>query len=158
VRCHAGLGGRLGLNSFIQTRQVYTYEISMGNRVRIIAFQTHTRLPNGWRFCPISILMGTIFVSYPYPNREFATGWRVLGPIDISTCVRMYRYHLSAPAPTKFDRSPSGVALRGSMRLGFGPHVPRSGIPIWAVAGSGHRPIAVCLVEAHISNFSVLYI
>jgi hypothetical protein len=47
VRCRAGLGGRLGLNSFIQTRQVYTYEIPMGNRVRIIASQTHTRLPNG---------------------------------------------------------------------------------------------------------------
>jgi hypothetical protein len=68
VRCRAGLGGRLGLNSFIQTRQMYTYEIPMGNRVWIIASQTHTRLPNGWRFCPISIHMGTIFVSYPYPN------------------------------------------------------------------------------------------
>jgi hypothetical protein len=69
VRCRAGLGGWLGLNSFIQTRQVYTYEIHMGNRVRIIAFQTHTCLPNGWRFCHISILMGTIFVTYPYPNK-----------------------------------------------------------------------------------------
>jgi hypothetical protein len=69
VRCRAGLGGRLGLNLFIQTRQVYTYEISMGNQVRIIASQNHTHLPNGWRFCLISILMGTIFVTYPYPNR-----------------------------------------------------------------------------------------
>jgi hypothetical protein len=33
----AGLGGRLGLNLFIQTGQVYTYKIPMGNRVRIIA-------------------------------------------------------------------------------------------------------------------------
>jgi hypothetical protein len=66
VRCRAGLGGRLGLNSFIQTGQIYTYEIPMGNRVQIIAFQTHTRLPNGWRFlshihtygdnfCPITV-------------------------------------------------------------------------------------------------------
>jgi hypothetical protein len=70
----AGLGGRLGLNLFIQKGQVYTYEILMGNRVWIIAFQTHTRLPNGWRFCPISIPMGTIFVSYPYPNREIPHG------------------------------------------------------------------------------------
>jgi hypothetical protein len=69
VRCRAGLGGRLGLNSFIQIGHVYTYEIPMGNRVRIIASQTNTRLPNGWRFCPIFIPMGTIFVSYPYPNR-----------------------------------------------------------------------------------------
>jgi hypothetical protein len=69
VRCCARLGGRLGLDTFIQTRQVYTYEIPMGNRVQIIASRTHICLPNGWRFCPISILMGTIFVLYPYPNR-----------------------------------------------------------------------------------------
>jgi hypothetical protein len=43
VRCRAGLGGWVGLTSFIQTRQVYMYEIHMGNRVRIIASQTHTR-------------------------------------------------------------------------------------------------------------------
>jgi hypothetical protein len=43
----AGFDGRLGLNSFIQTGQVYTYEIPMSNRVRIIVSQTHTRLPNG---------------------------------------------------------------------------------------------------------------
>ena len=79
VRCHARLGGRLGLNSFIQTRQVYTYEIPMGNRVRIIASQTHTRLPNGWRFCPISIPMGTIFVPYPYPNRGIPHGLAGIG-------------------------------------------------------------------------------
>jgi hypothetical protein len=42
-----GFDGRLGLNSFIQTGQVYTYEILMGNRVRIITSQTHTHLPNG---------------------------------------------------------------------------------------------------------------
>jgi hypothetical protein len=79
VRCRAGLGVRLGLNSFIQTRQVYTYEIPMGNRVRIIASQTHTRLPNGWRFCPISIPVGTIFVSYPYPNRGIPHGLAGIG-------------------------------------------------------------------------------
>jgi hypothetical protein len=79
VCCRARLGGRLGLNSFIQTRQVYKYEIPMGNRVRIIAFQTHTRLPNGWRFCPISIPMGTIFVSYPYPNRGIPHGLAGIG-------------------------------------------------------------------------------
>jgi hypothetical protein len=69
-----GLDGQLGLNSFIQTGQMYTYEIPMGNRVRIIASQTHTRLSNGWRFCLIFIPMGTIFVSYPYPNREILHG------------------------------------------------------------------------------------
>jgi hypothetical protein len=79
VRCRAGLGGRLGLNSFIQTRQVYTNEIPMGNRVRIIAYQTHTRLPNEWRFCPISIPMGTIFVPYPYPNRGIPHGLAGIG-------------------------------------------------------------------------------
>jgi hypothetical protein len=79
VRCRAGLGGRLGLNSFIQTRQMYTYEIPMGNRVWIIASQTHTRLPNGWRFCPISIPMGTIFVPYPYPNRGIPHGLAGIG-------------------------------------------------------------------------------
>jgi hypothetical protein len=85
VRCCAGLGGRLGLNSFIQTRQVYTYEIPMGNRVRIIASQTHTRLPNGRRFCLISIPMGTIFVPYPYHNRRIHHGLAGIGsPIDIS--------------------------------------------------------------------------
>jgi hypothetical protein len=41
--------GRLGLNSFIQIGQVYTYEIPIGNQVRIITSQTHTRLSNGWR-------------------------------------------------------------------------------------------------------------
>jgi hypothetical protein len=45
----------------------------MGNRVRIIPSQ-HTRLPNGWRFCPISIPMNTIFVPYPYPNRGIPHG------------------------------------------------------------------------------------
>jgi hypothetical protein len=70
----AGFDGRLGLNSFIQTGHVYAYEIPMGNRVQIIASQTHTRLPNEWRFCPISILMGTIFVPYPYPNRGIPHG------------------------------------------------------------------------------------
>jgi hypothetical protein len=65
----AGFDDRLGLNSFIQTGQVYAYKILMGNRVWVIASQTHIRLPNGWIFCPISIPMGTIFVSYPYPNR-----------------------------------------------------------------------------------------
>jgi hypothetical protein len=79
VHCRAGLGGRLDLNSFIQTRQMYTYEIPMGNRVQIIASQTHTRLPNGWRFCPISIPMGTIFVPYPYPNRGIPYGLAGIG-------------------------------------------------------------------------------
>jgi hypothetical protein len=80
VWCAVVLGcGWLGLNSFIQTRQVYTYEIPMSNRVRIIAFQTHTRLPNGWRFCPISIPMGTIFVPYPYPNRGIPHGLAGIG-------------------------------------------------------------------------------
>jgi hypothetical protein len=75
----AGFDGRLGLNSFIQTGQVYVYEIPMGNRVWIIASQTHTRLPNGWGFCPISIPMGTIFVSYPYPNRVIPHGLSGIG-------------------------------------------------------------------------------
>jgi hypothetical protein len=79
VRYRAGLGGRLGLNSFIQTRQMYTYELPMGNRVRIIASQTHTRLPNGWRFCPISKPMGTIFIPYPYPNRGIPHGLAGIG-------------------------------------------------------------------------------
>jgi hypothetical protein len=79
VRYRARLGGRLGLNSFIQTRQMYTYEIPMGNRVRIITSQTHTRLPNGWRFCPISIPMGTIFVPYPYPNKGIPHGLAGIG-------------------------------------------------------------------------------
>jgi hypothetical protein len=77
--CRARLGGRLSLNSFIQTRQVYTYEIPMGNRVRIIASQTHTRLPNGWRFCPITIPMGTLFIPYPYPNRGIPHGLTGIG-------------------------------------------------------------------------------
>jgi hypothetical protein len=51
----------------------------MGNRVRIIASQTHTRLPNGWRFCPIFIPMGTIFVPYPYPNRGIPHGLSGIG-------------------------------------------------------------------------------
>jgi hypothetical protein len=79
VCCCAGLGGRLGLNSFIQTEQVYTYEIPMGNRVQIIVSQTHTRLLNEWRFCPISISMETIFVSYPYPNRGILHGLAGIG-------------------------------------------------------------------------------
>jgi hypothetical protein len=74
-----GFDGRFGLNSFIQTGQVYTYEIPMCNRVRIIASQTHTRLPNGWRFYPISIPMGTIFVPYPYPNRGIPHGLAGIG-------------------------------------------------------------------------------
>jgi hypothetical protein len=61
----------------------------MGNRVRVIASQTHTRLPNGWRFCPISILMGIIFVPYPYPNREIPHGlagiWSPLTSLLMST-------------------------------------------------------------------------
>jgi hypothetical protein len=51
----------------------------MSNRVRIIASQTHIRLPNGWRFCPISIPMGTIFVPYPYPDREIPYGLAGIG-------------------------------------------------------------------------------
>jgi hypothetical protein len=93
VRCRARLGGRLSLNSFIQTRQVYTYKIPMGNRVRIIASQTHTRLPNGWRFCPISISMDTIFVSYLYPNRGIPHGLTGIGSpltsvIETQQCLR----------------------------------------------------------------------
>jgi hypothetical protein len=80
VRCRAGLGGRLSLNSFIQTRQSYTYEILMGNRVRIIASQTHTRLPNGWNFCPISIPMRQFSFHIRTLIGEFPTGWRVSGP------------------------------------------------------------------------------
>jgi hypothetical protein len=79
VRCRARLGGRLGLNSFIQTRQVYTYEIPMGNRVRIIASQTHTHLSNGWRFCPITIPMGTLSIPYSYPNRGIPHGLAGIG-------------------------------------------------------------------------------
>jgi hypothetical protein len=79
VRYRAGLGGRLGLNSFIQTGQIYTYEIPMGNQVRIIASQTHTCLPNGWIFCPISIPMRTIFVPYMYPNRGIPHGLAGIG-------------------------------------------------------------------------------
>jgi hypothetical protein len=51
----------------------------MSNRVRVIASQTHTRLPNGWRFCPISIYMGIIFVPYPYPNRRILHGLAGIG-------------------------------------------------------------------------------
>jgi hypothetical protein len=51
----------------------------MGNRDRIIVSQTHTRLPKGWIFCPISIPMETIFVSYPYPNRGIPHGLAGIG-------------------------------------------------------------------------------
>jgi hypothetical protein len=47
---------------------------SMGNRVWIIAFQTHTRLRNGWRFCLISIPMGTILSHTRILIEEFPTG------------------------------------------------------------------------------------
>jgi hypothetical protein len=65
----------------------------MGNRVRIIASQTHTRLPNGWRFCPISISMDTIFVSYLYPNRGIPHGLTGIGSpltsvIETQQCLR----------------------------------------------------------------------
>jgi hypothetical protein len=93
VRCRAGLGGRLGLNSFIQTRQVYTYEIPMGNRVWIIASQTHTRLPNGWRFCPIFIPMRTIFIPYPYPSRGIPHGLAGIGsPLTSLVQTRVYNF------------------------------------------------------------------
>jgi hypothetical protein len=70
---YAGFDGRLGLNSFIQTGQVYTYEIPM--------------LPK-----PIPVYpMGEDFVPYPYPwgqflshtrtlIGEFPMGYRVSGP------------------------------------------------------------------------------
>jgi hypothetical protein len=77
----AGFDGRLDLNSFIQIGQMYTSEIHMGKRVRIIASQTHTHLPNGWRFCPISIPMGIIFVPYPYPNRGIPHGLSGIGSL-----------------------------------------------------------------------------
>jgi hypothetical protein len=48
--------------------------LSIGNRVRMIACQTHTHLPYGWGFCPIFITIGTIFVTYPNPNREISHG------------------------------------------------------------------------------------
>ena len=105
VRCRAGLGGRLGLNSFIQTRQVYTYEIPMGNRVRIIASQTHTRLPNGWRFCPISIPMGTIFVPYPYPNRGIPHKLAGIGSPLTSLILARTWFTFGLPSKTECDIS-----------------------------------------------------
>jgi len=36
----------------------------------------------------------------------------------------------------------------------FGPPVPRSGIPIWAGAGSGHRCVPACLVEGWRPHFN----
>jgi hypothetical protein len=51
----------------------------MDNRVRIIAYQTHTRLLNGWRFCLIYIPIGTNFVPYPYPNRGIPHGLAGIG-------------------------------------------------------------------------------
>jgi hypothetical protein len=88
-----GLGGQLELNSFIQTRQVHMYEIPMGNRVRTISSQTHTRLPNGWRICPICIPMGTNFVPYPYPNRGIPHGLAGIGsPLtSLVTAATVYR-------------------------------------------------------------------
>jgi hypothetical protein len=80
MRCRAGLGGRLSLSSFIQTRQVYTYEIPMGNRVRIIASQTHTRLPMGGDFVPYSYPWGQFSSHTRTLIGEFPTGWRVSGP------------------------------------------------------------------------------
>jgi hypothetical protein len=61
----------------------------MGNRVWIIAPQTHTRLPNGWRFCPISIPMGTIFVPYSYPNRGIPHGLAGIGSPSTSLLVEL---------------------------------------------------------------------
>jgi hypothetical protein len=51
----------------------------MGNRVRVITSQTHTRLLNGWRFCLISISMGIIFIPYLYPNRGIPHGLSGIG-------------------------------------------------------------------------------
>jgi hypothetical protein len=81
VHCRVGLVVVSTSNhSYRQDRyQVYAYEILMGYRVRIIASQTHTRLTNEWRFCFISITMGTIFVSYPYPNRVIPHGLAGIG-------------------------------------------------------------------------------
>jgi hypothetical protein len=56
----AGFDGRLGLNSFIQTGQVYAYEIPM-----VIGFGL--LLPK-----PIPVYpMGGDFVPYPYPWDNF---------------------------------------------------------------------------------------
>jgi hypothetical protein len=101
VRCRAGLGGRLSLNSFIQTRQVYTYEIPMGNQVRIIASQTHTRLPNGGDFVPYPIPMGIIFVTYMYPNRGIPHGLAGIG------------FPLTSLAMTSTTRAPFGSERTG---------------------------------------------
>jgi hypothetical protein len=57
----------------------------MGNQVRIIASQTHTRLPNEWRFCPISIPMGQFLSHTRTLIGEFPMGWRYRVPIDISS-------------------------------------------------------------------------
>jgi hypothetical protein len=38
-------------------------------------------LSNEWRFCLISILMGTIFVSYSYPNRGIPHGLTGIGSL-----------------------------------------------------------------------------
>jgi hypothetical protein len=86
----------------------------MGNRVRIIASQTHIHLPNGWRFCPISIPMGIIFVPYPYPNRGILYRLASMGPINISN-----------PALARLMRG----AGSGEAKANYG----------WAVRSSGVR-------------------
>jgi hypothetical protein len=97
--------------------QVYTYEIPMGNRVRIVASQTHTRLPNRWRFCPISIPMGTIFVPYPYPNRGIPHGLAGIGsPLTSLLSVGRWSFQqqsrLDARAPVRWAQSGPSVSDR----------------------------------------------
>jgi hypothetical protein len=146
----AGFDGRLSLNSFIQTGQVYTYEILMGNRVRIIASQIHTRLPNGWRFCPISIPMGTIFVPYPYPNRGIPHGLTGIGSPLTSLVLKR-----TQPWGAGFtDEDHTKGCIPCSLQLRVGPHGARghhsSGRPApirwmkhdWVEAGQQWQPTA----------------
>jgi hypothetical protein len=88
----------------------------MGNRVRIIASQTQTRLPNGWRFCPISIPMGTIFVSYPYPNRGIPHGLAGIGS-PLTSLLRRRRRSSSVHPARGRHRATSGDSY---VRLGPG--------------------------------------
>jgi hypothetical protein len=129
----AGFDGRLDLNSFIQTGQVYAYEIPMGNRVRIIASQTHTRLPNGWRFCSISISMRTIFVSYLYPNRGIPHGLSGIGsPLTSLTLVSSrFRWGRSRL------RIASSLALSSASARRDRPPVQQQGLRARWLCGAG---------------------
>jgi hypothetical protein len=71
LSCWAWWSARLDLNSFIQTRQVYTYETPMCNRIWIIDSQTIPVYPMSGDFVPYPY---PIFVSYSYPNRGIPHG------------------------------------------------------------------------------------